>query len=803
MKTFISLFLLVAFGNMLHSAERVTQTIRGTIYDKQTRVTLPGANIILINSDPVKGISADENGNFRFEDIEVGRVSLQIKFVGYHDVILNNLNLQAGKELILNIYMDEKVTSVDAVTITRTIDKTSSLNAMATVSARGFTVEETERYAGSRNDPARMAANFAGVVGVDDSRNDIIIRGNSPMGLLWRLEGVDIPSPNHWGMTGSTGGPVSMLNNTLLEHSDFYTGAFPAEFGNATSGVFDLRMRNGNNEQFEFLGQVGFNGFEVGAEGPLSRAKGSSFLINYRYSTMGVFDKLGMDFGTVGVPQYQDLSFKLNFPNSPLGHISMFGLGGLSDIEIWDSKKDTTKEQLNFYGGEGFDITSGTDMGVVGISSHYTFSPDTYLKVTLAAMAQKASNRMDTLSIDLEKFMFYNTEMTDNRLTASAILNHRFNSQHIIKGGITTKTVFSNMWDQVWSSKSNEFRSQMDYQGTSWLIQPFIQWQYRPSNRVKINTGLHYNHFTFNHSYSLEPRFGISYGVTDRQSVNFGYGLHSQISPLFTYFLHELQDNGSYTETNTNLGLTKSHHLVLGYNFKINSFTRIKVETYYQHLFDVPVDATGSNSFSILNNGASFEFSMPSYYLSNEGAGKNYGVEFTLERFLNKGLYYLVTASFFDSKYTGSDQNTYNTAFNNNYVVNGLFGKEFTFDKANKTVKRSLSIDLKTMVAGGKRATPWEKNAIVFDTDGNPTKYERIWDYDKAFSIKLSDFIKSDLKVAFKVNKRGVTQEFGIEITNILNYKNIQGEKFNEVTGEAEYVYQTSMMAIPQWRIIF
>ena len=186
-------------------AEVVTQTVRGTVIDKQTRVTLPGANVILTHIEPFRGTSTDENGNFRFEKIEVGRVSLRVTYVGYNDVVLNNINLQSGKELVLNIYMDEMVVSVGEVVITHTVDKTVSLNRMASVSARGFTVEETERYAGSRNDPARMAANFAGVVGVDDTRNDIIIRGNSPMGLLWRLEGVDIPSPNHWGMSGSTG----------------------------------------------------------------------------------------------------------------------------------------------------------------------------------------------------------------------------------------------------------------------------------------------------------------------------------------------------------------------------------------------------------------------------------------------------------------------------------------------------------------------------------------------------------------------------------------------------------------------
>jgi hypothetical protein len=795
MKRFFFLIITLTITGLFAKGEIVTQTIRGTVMDKQTRITLPGANVVLTSAEPFRGTTTNEYGNFRLDNVEVGRVSIKITFIGYQDVVMNNVSLQAGKELVLNIYMDELVMVVDEVVITHSADKTTSLNRMATVSARGFTVEETERYAGSRNDPARMAANFAGVVGVDDSRNDIIIRGNSPMGLLWRLDGVDIPNPNHWGYSGSTGGPVSMLNNTLLENSDFYTGAFPAEYGNATSGVFDLRMRSGNNERYEFLAQIGFNGFELGAEGPISRSKGSSFLVNYRYSTMGVFSALGMDFGTVGVPYYQDLSFKLNLPNTPLGHISLFGLGGKSDIEIWNSRKKP--EDVNFYTDESTDITTGSDMGVVGLTSHYTFNPNTYMKVTLAAMGQRAYSDVDTLSQTLEKFRFYESVTIDNRISFSALVNHRFNAKHSIKGGAAAKMLLSDFYDKVWRKEFDEYRSQIDFDGTSWLIEPYVQWQFRPNDRLTLNTGLHYNHFTFNNSNSIEPRIGIRYGLTAKSSINVGYGLHSQISPLLSYFFQKANSDGTYTNTNLNLGLTKSHHYVVGYDFKINSFTRVKFETYYQNIFEAPIDAVESNSFSMLNSGASFVFTMPDQ-LANKGKGENYGVELTIERFLNKGLYFLLTGSLFESKYTGSNNKVFNTAFNNNYVVNGLIGKEFYFGSSNSKAKRSLSIDLKTMIAGGKRTTPW-----IPVLNAATQEYEQNWNYDLAFTKKLNYYNKTDLKITFRSNKKGVTQEWGIEITNLLNNKNIQGESFNKYTGEAKYIYQTQMMAIPQWRIIF
>jgi len=182
-----------------------------------------------------------------------------------------------------------------------------AINELAMVSSRGFDMEETNRYAGSRNDPARMAQNFAGVSGANDSRNDIIIRGNSPTGVLWRLEGIDIPNPNHFGAMGTTGGPVSILNNNLLCKSDFMTSAFPAQYGNATAGVFDLSMRKGNAHRREHLVQMGFNGFELGTEGPLGGENGASYLINYRYSTLALMQNIGLSPGTGdAIPYYQD-----------------------------------------------------------------------------------------------------------------------------------------------------------------------------------------------------------------------------------------------------------------------------------------------------------------------------------------------------------------------------------------------------------------------------------------------------------------------------------------------------------------
>ncbi|PIP55042.1 MAG: TonB-dependent receptor, partial [Bacteroidetes bacterium CG23_combo_of_CG06-09_8_20_14_all_32_9] len=336
---FVFVFFYVLIPNV--SSQNFVQNIRGVVIDKQSQSPMPDVNIMVLNSSPVIGTTTDINGKFVLSKIHIGRVGVQFSFIGYNQIVINNLVLTSGKELILNISMEETVNVLKDITIISQRDKENPLNKMATVSARSFSIDETNRYAGTIGDPSRMAANFAGVSIAGDSRNDIIIRGNSPTGLLWRLDGINIPNPNHFGSLGTTGGPVSILNNNLLDNSDFMTGAFPAEYGNALSGAFDLRLRTGNNEDSEFMGQIGFNGFELGAEGPFCKNRKGSYLVNYRYSTLGVMEAFGIKFGYSSIPQYQDISFKVDIPTTgtKYGRFTLFGIGGLSNIALLDKNK--------------------------------------------------------------------------------------------------------------------------------------------------------------------------------------------------------------------------------------------------------------------------------------------------------------------------------------------------------------------------------------------------------------------------------------------------------------------------------
>ncbi|NVN96106.1 MAG: TonB-dependent receptor [Bacteroidetes bacterium] len=776
-------------------------TIRGVISDRITKTLLPGASIVLLNSSPLIGTISNADGKFRLENVNVGRVSLKVIFMGYKDVYLNNLTLNTGKELVLEIEMDENVITQQTVEIKASSDKSNTLNKMTSVSGRSFTVEETGRYAGSRNDVARMASNYAGIVGSNDARNDIIIRGNTPSGLLWRLEGVDIPNPNHWGALSATGGPVCILNNNVLSNSDFLTGAFSAEYGNAVSGVFDLKMRNGNNEKHEFLGQIGFNGFELGAEGPINKKNGSSYLINARYSTLEVMEKMGADFGTgTGIPKYKDFSMKLNFPKTKLGSFSLFAMGGISDIEMWDSRKDSTKTKVDFYGGEGYDLTNGSNMIAGGITHTLFFGTNTYTKLIISAASHKFETVVDSLSpVSKIKIPNFRNNFVENYLTASFFVNHKINSRSFVKSGFFLKGLGFSLSESIYNNDDKALRTATDFNGNTWLLQPYAEYQYKFSDVLTLNTGLHAMYYGLNKDYSIEPRAGLKWNLSCNQTLSFGYGMHSMLNSVSVYFRQAKMSDGSFKRLNEDLTMMKSQHFILGYDRNLSEYVRIKAEAYYQYLSHAAVNGGENNYYSLLNEGANFGYFTPDT-LKATGTGYNYGLEFTLEHFLNKGFYYLMTASVFQSKYKGSDEIEHNTAFNGNYVLNVLIGKEFVLghNLKDKKVRNILGFDLKTTYAGGQRYTP---STVLYDAINS--RYYRDYDESKAYSLQYKDYSRTDLKIVFRRNGKKITQEFGIDIQNLFNQTNVYSEKLNQKTGETSYINQMGILIIPQYRIIF
>ncbi|MBK6543700.1 MAG: TonB-dependent receptor [Saprospiraceae bacterium] len=791
----ILIAILLISGN---SNGQSVQTIRGTILDKQSETPILGAAVSVLSATPVLGNVTDMNGNFVIQNVPVGRHIIQISYLGYHELLIPNTLVSSGKEVVLEIKMEEATHSLEEIIIAADADKDRPINELATVSSRQFNVEEVRRYSGGRNDIAKLVGNFAGVAANNDQRNDIIIRGNSPTGVLWRMEGVPIPNPNHFTTIGTTGGPVSALNPNMISNSDFLTSAFPAEYGNALAGVFDIGLRSGNKEKYEFTGQLAaFSGFEAMAEGPMNKKNGGSFLVAYRHSFVEIANKVGISYGTTAVPAYKDLSFNLNFGQGKYGKISLFGIGGYSKIEFLGKELDTT----DIFADPSRNAYNISKFGVVGLKHNILLNSHSYLKTILSTSYTANLYQEDDLRYDDQgnyRIVDFNESLTDYRL--SSLYNNKLNSRWTIRAGFlatfsNTSTLVKEREDtpDIDGDGKPDWFTGRDYQGNFLSLQEYAQVRFKINEKWTLNAGAHALYFDITNQIALDPRTSIEWIFSAKQSLSFAYGLHHQIQPLPVFLRQERLTDGTYIRANQNLDFTRSHHFVLSYDLKPSKDWRIKAETYYQSLGKVPVDPFPS-TFSMLNAGADWVFP-ENTSLVNEGTGRNIGIEFTLEKFFSKSYYTLVTASVFDSKYKASDNIERNTAFNGGYVLNVLAGKEFKFGKAGRN---AFTMDTKFTTAGGRYDTPVDLEASL--AAGTEKRKE-----SEAYSERYDNYLRWDIKLGYRMNhsKKKISQTFYLDFQNVTNHKNIFRKQYSDYNKKVGTLYQIGFFPDILYRIEF
>ncbi len=771
-------YLIIIFSLFSIFINAQTSIIRGKVIDKQSEKPIVGANVSILGLENASEIT-DADGNFKLSNVPLGRQTIQVSLMGYDDASIPDIDVTSGKDNNIIVSMTEKFNTLNEVVISGGINKAKAINKMAAVSVRQFSVEEVNRYAGGRSDVARLASNFAGVSTADDSRNDIIVRGNSPVGLLWRLEGLPIPSPNHFSTLGTTGSPVSALNPNLLANSDFITSAFPAEYGNAIGGVFDLGFRKGNTEKYEYTVSVGaYPGIEAMAEGPLLK-KGGSFVASARYGIVGA---LGLG-GTSAQPNYNDASFNLDFGKTKAGVFALFGIYGSSNIDILGKKIKND----DLFGANDEDSFVISGFNSFGLKHTINIGEKSYLKTTIgtsSTLQNFKNDRYYNLGQSTEtKIRFTETDNKENRLTFSLLFNSKITNKFTFRSGLLFEqfNLDANTKDRNRQIDGNgdgypDLAIILNSKGNYSIFQPYAQAQFRLTEKLTFNAGLHGQYFSLNKEFALEPRTSFSYAVNNNNTINLGYGIHHQniASPLL--FLNE-NIGGNLVQTNKNLDLVQSQHFVLGYDVRLANKWRGKAEVYYQIIDKAGVEKTPTG-YSTLTEGASFNFSIDKNSLVSTGKGSNRGIEFTIEKFFSDGYHGLFTTSIFESKYKGSDNIERNTPFSNGFILNTLAGKEFKIGKAKKNV---FIIDTKFTTAGGRYYTPVNlvaSNAVGFE----------IREDSKPFSEKYSSYLRLDLKLGMKFNSKTKKQshQFYIDFQNVTNNKNVFSRDYNRLTNRVD-----------------
>lgn len=773
------LMLLFAFCQPVLALAQFTQTLRGTVTDPILHSPIAGATVTLGGTQ----LSAltDESGNFRFREVPVGTYSLIVTHIGYKQATFNNIVVNTGKEVVLTLSLEVNVRAEKEVVVTANSKKNKPLNDMSVVSSRAFTVAETQKYAAAFNDPLRMATGFAGVMSANDGSNHIVVRGNAPTGLLWRMEGIDIPNPNHFGSVGGTGGGISILSTQLLSNSDFVTGAFAAEYGNALSGVFDLKLRKGNNEKSEYTLQAGVLGLNVAAEGPFSKGYKGSYLVNYRYSTLALLGKIGIDIAG-GTTTFQDLSYNIYLPTEKAGTFTFFGFGGLSsdDGEPIPDPSQWHEDDDRF----GYKFTSNT--GASGLTHSIPLGHSTSLRSAISYSFFE--NKFDEQHVeeDLSTVVSQKDRYKTRKWIFSSTLNHKFNNKNALRTGVIVNLIHFNYYNLAKENLTAPLLERINVSGDAQTVQAFAQWQFKPLNNLSFTSGLHYLELTKNNTRAIEPRAALKWDMNPKNSIAVGYGLHSQVQSLGAYFAKD-PDNAN-PEPNADLEFTKAHHFVLSYNRALGRSLRMKAEVYYQHLFNVPVSVDPEKTFSTLNIQSDFVTDA----LVNEGKGRNYGMELTLEQSLNNNLYYIINGSLYESKYTALDGIERNTRFNGNYLFSTVAGKEFPL----KGQRKVLGINFKVIYAGGFRNTPIDMERS--NQEGHAVYYEK-----EAFTQQNAAYLRPDLGVSLKWNRKKLTSTLSLDIQNLINRSNVYSTSYDALTKTMRTNYQNGMIPVINYKVEF
>ena len=772
-------------NRVIISYSDLKQTVRGVLKDIENQLPIFGANIIIVGTQPLLGASTNEDGEFRISNVPVGRHHLRVNYIGYKPFDTYIL-VGSGKEVVLNLEIKESVVELQEIVVTSNKYASQPKNDMAAVSARSFTMEETKRYAAAIGDPARLVTAYAGVVQADDGTNEIVIRGNSPRGLLWKMEGVEIPNPNHFSSEGASAGGISMFSTHMISQSDFFTGAFPSEYGNALSGVFDINLRKGNDEIHEKTFQIGLLGIDISAEGPFAKRDGSSYLFNYRYSTLGILDAVGLNLQDDTESNiFQDLSFKFNFVTEKAGNFSVFGLGGLSKY----------KENV----GGLFNDLEIYNMGVIGVNHQIRLNKSTYLKSSISISGTHLEDEFEWFG-DVPNVNEETSVFKRSYTRVSSTLSKKINASHFVEfGGVYSFLTYDFKSTEIHSGNTDPFKEidRFSDTGNSSSFQGFASYKFQISDDLSLMTGLHSLHFAFTGETTFEPRAGLKWQFTPKQSFNLGFGIHSRIESLEYYLGRFINPDGSTSQFNTDLQITKSRHYVLGYDRILAPSLFMKMEVYYQELYDVPVieSVVGSNeplapAYSSLLASDGYIV----YPLQNTGTGTNYGIELTIEKAFSNGYYFNFAGSLFESKYIAADGIERDTRFASKFNNSILAGKEFKVGRNGKN--NTFGINIKSLWSGNQRYTPIDlEQSIIEDRE--------VRHLEDVYTESYKNYYRLDFQLNYRINKPKHTSEWRLDIQNLTNRGNELRQYYDPGPQQLFIEEQLGLIPVLSYRIEF
>ena len=753
------------------------ETLRGTVKDAITGEPLIGATVKIVELENVAAI-ADIDGKYQINLSKGGRYTIEANYVGYEPSVTKEILISGAKEVVLDITLRENSTELKEVVVRPRVNKEATVNPTVLTGGVMLSMEEASRFAGGYNDPARLVMSFAGVSGEADG-SGLSIHGNAPERMQYRIEGVEVFTPNHFNDLWNAGyGLVSALNSNVIGNSDFFTSTFNANYNNALSGVFDVKMRPGNNTKYENILQIGTVSEELTLEGPISRKHNSSYIVNYRYGFTSLVDKLGLVDTDGSHMSFQDFSWKLNFPTKRAGTFSVFGLGFFDTN--WDERMKI-KDTHSAY--DASDNDSKLAQLLAGVSHKILLGNKWTWRSTLAYNMQHIKDdeyyyglkrdENDVLIYPLEyeepekKYLFSKQKINEDRIIFNTELSKQVNDKWLTQfGGEYSHRFFNLVYrsaDRLYApvETMKDITNMKDDTG---LASVFWQNLYKFNDHLSATAGISANYFLYSKKYSVEPRVSMKWDPNEKNSFALGYGLHSMVEKLDAYFYRD--DDGKLV--NKDLGLTKAHHFQATYMYKFNSNLTLRANAYYQYGFNTPVGIDGS-TYCVTNR----YFNFTDEPLVNKGNTRNYGADITLEHYMSHGFFGQTNISLYRSQYRGVDKVWRNQMYDRRFMFKILGGKEWIIGK------NVLNVSAKYSIQGGLRYTPIDVDQMNANIDAGIVNDEPIYKDNEAFTKHFKPTGIIDLTVSYKINKKRVSHTIAFEGLNILGTDTPMFQRFD------------------------
>ncbi|MCC5930536.1 MAG: TonB-dependent receptor [Cyclobacteriaceae bacterium] len=731
--------------------------IKGKVFNRVNNDPVPFANIIVQGT--AKGTTSDINGIYEIGDLQPGVYNLEVKYVGFKPALQFDIEVTNARSAIINIgLLEDSKTLEDVIVIASNFDKTDE----SPLSLRTLSATEIKRSPGGNRDISRVIRSLPGVASTPSFRNDIIIRGGSPGENRFYLDGIEVPTINHFQTQGASGGPVGLINVDLIQKVDFYSGAFPANRGNALSSVFEFTQKDGRNDKATANLIMGASDVGITLEGPIQ--ENTTYLLSARRSYLQyLFSILGLPF----LPTYNDFQAKVKHKFNKNHQLTILGIGAIDQFTLNEGAADQAsspeeRDEINYILNQlpvnnQWNYAFGAKYEYFHKTGHITLvASRNALNNTAVKFANNDDSNPDNLLIDFQsretenKFRFEDYRITETDFRINYGINYEY--AHFF---VNEFSRFANNFGPL----QNDYVS--DLYMNKWglfaqVSKPFFD------EKLMLSLGFRSDANDFNDEMrrlveQFSPRFSASWNFAPSWSFNFNTGIYYQLPPYPLLGFRD-SENGELVNRRNGVTYIRNRQIVGGFEYNANSNTKFTLESFYKQYSQYPFMLT--DSISLANLGADFGV-IGNAPATSTSEGRSYGIEFMAQQRLFKGFYGIAAFTWVRSAFEDKNGNLIPSAWDNRHLVSLTGGKKF---------KKDWEIGMRWLYSGAAPYTPY--SLMETTRRSNWDVFGRgIPDFSRINDGRTSPFHQLDLRIDKKYFFNNWSLNVFLDIQNIYNHE--------------------------------